>query len=205
MVRKVGFFGALLLLVPMAASAQVIIGNLPQNNDGTQSAGVNDQRQKAHRFTMGADSFFAGDLTLRLRNYDAFDEAIVELRDFSGSNTTPGNNVLLTFSAPNPGGSDIMNYTFTPDAFFQLSANTTYWIVVRGVGGGSFDWMASSPGITPTGEATWNSTSFTSNGGSSWSNSSILNSFEFQAGIPAPGALALLGLAGLASRRRRRG
>lgn len=173
--KQVCLWGALMLLVPMCASAQTILSNLPPSNDGTQSAGTNDLRQKGHRFTMGADSFFAGNLILRLRNYDAFDEVIVELRDFSGDNIIPGGNVLMTFSAPDPGGADIMNYTFTPDSVFELQASTTYWLVVRGVSGGSFDWMASSPGITPTGEATWNSTSFTSNGGSTWSNSSIVN------------------------------
>ncbi len=202
--RRTVLLAAALLLAPVgAASAQVIIGNMPQTNDNTQTADIDNLRQKAHRFIMQSDSLIAGDLILRLRNYDTFGEITVELRD-SMSSTAPGGNVLLTFNAATPGGLGIFDYTFTPTSFFELQPFETYWIVVRGDVSSSVDWMASSPSVTPTGLAQWGSSSFTTNGGGTWSNSSILTTFQFNVGIPAPGAIALLGLAGLTTTRRRR-
>ncbi|HRQ64668.1 MAG TPA: choice-of-anchor R domain-containing protein [Xanthomonadaceae bacterium] len=160
------------------ARATPILGNMPPDNDATQTAAINDQRQKAYRFTIGPDSLVAGDLILRLRNYDAPGEAIAELRD-ANTDTAPGSTVLLTFVAPPPGGGGIDNYTFVPQDTFVLQASTTYWIVVLGVADGAFDWMASNPGIAPAGLATYGSSSFTSNGGSDWGSSTLLTTFAF--------------------------
>ncbi|MCC5823687.1 MAG: hypothetical protein LAT64_10860 [Phycisphaerales bacterium] len=204
MLQQMLVAGAGAAILSVTASGQVIFGNYPPSNDGTQSAALGELRQKSFRFTMGADSLGAGDLMLRLRNFEATDQVIVELRDFTGSNLAPGTNTLLNFNAPTGGGADIADYLFTPDGSFTLQANATYWLVVSGGAGTSFDWMASSPGIAPTGLATFGSTSFTTNAGGTWTNSGIINTFEFRV-IPTPGVLAMAGAAGLIAGRRRRG
>lgn len=204
MLQQMLVAGAAAAIFTVTASGQIILGNYPQTNDNTQSAALGELRQKAFRFTMGADSFGAGDLVLRLRNFEASDQVIVELRDFTGSSLIPGTNTLLSFSSPTGGGADVADYLFTPDGSFTLQANTTYWLLVRGAAGTSVDWMASSPGIPPTGLATFGSTSFNTNAGGSWTNSGIINTFEFRV-IPTPGVLALAGAAGLIAGRRRRG
>jgi hypothetical protein len=173
----------LILMTALAAAslarAEPILGNMPPENDELQTAGINHMRQKAYRFEIGSDSLVAGNLILRLRNYDMPGEVIVELRD-SNTESVPGSTVLLAFVAPPPGGEAIDNYTFVPQDDFVLEADTTYWIVVLGVDGGDFDWMASNPTIVPAGLATYGSSSFTTNGGPNWSDSNILTTFAFE-------------------------
>ncbi len=157
--------------------AEPTLGNMPPSNDAVQTAGINDFRWKAYRFEMGADSLVAGNLILRLRDYDVAGEAIVELRD-SNTDIVPGSTVLMTFAAPPPGGASIDDYTFVLQDHFLLEAGTTYWIVVVGVPGPGFDWLASDPGIVPTGLATYLSTSWGFAG--TWQASEVLTSFVFE-------------------------
>jgi hypothetical protein len=164
-------------MTPVAGAA-VILGNLPPTNDNTQSAGLNDLRRKAFRFVTGTEDLEAGHLRLRLRHFDQPGELIVQLRD-GGTTSEPGAHVLLSFVAPAPGGAAIGHVTLVPEARFVLEAETHYWLVALGVAGGSYDWMASEPGIVPVGLAVHETTRFTFDGGKTWVESSVLSSFDF--------------------------
>lgn len=197
----------LALFAGSMAGADVLIGNYPPTNDSTQSADVDNLRQKAIMFTMPAGSSYdITSITLRLGNYiTPGDGAILELRDHTGVNTAPGATVLGMFTAPLSNSSAIGDFVFSPVGTITVLPGTAYWIVARGVDAAtSYDWKGSSPGKTPTGIATYGSNLFTSNGGTSWSNSSIINTFQIDGVIPAPGTAALLGLGGLIALRRRR-
>jgi len=168
-------------LAPASVHAETILGNLPPANDDTQFAQHSNLRKKAKSFTMPAgESTNIGNLTLRLRNYTTAGEVVAELRNDSGDPQIPGDTILLSFEVPPPGGEDIQDYILTPSDSYTLQAETTYWLIVYGIDGGSFDWMASDPGITPTGIASFLNAHFTTNGGSIWSSSSIINSFELK-------------------------
>lgn len=207
--HSISFFAVLWL--HGTGAAQVIIGNYPPANDTNTTAAVTDLRNKAISFVMPAGpNIDVGNLIVRLGNYDsAADSPTFQIRDHTGSTTAPGTNVLLTMLAPAPGGTAIQDYTFTPGASFSLVGGTSYWLVAVGVAGGSYDWRGSSPAITPTGIATYGGQSlFTTNAGTSWSNSATINSFQLNAAaIPEPGSLALAFAAAstLAVWRRRRG
>jgi hypothetical protein len=204
---KLSLVLALLLIGPSTLSADLIIGNLPATADTTLTAQVNNLRLKAIRFTMGNEAMQVTDLTLRLTNYDVTGEVIAQIRDFTGSTLNPGTNVLLNFNAPTPGGAGTIEYLFSPSSTFTLQANTSYWLFVGGVAGGNFDWRATTT-QNYVGPAVYGSGSFTTNGGTSWSNSASRNYFELNgtAPIPEPGSLLLLGVIGCClgfSRRRR--
>jgi hypothetical protein len=198
---------ALLAAVPFAA-AQPILSNYPPTNDTNTSADIDNLRWKAMSFSMpAATNATVGDLTVRLGNYAvATDIPIFEIRDHTGSTTAPGPNVLLSFNAPPPGTATIQDYTFTPASTFTLTGGTSYWILMRGADAAtSVDWRGSSPAIVPTGIATYGGQSlFTSNGGTSWANSTTINSFHLEV-IPEPSMLGLagVGIIALTARARR--
>ena len=181
--RRFVFPLVLLAAAPFAA-AQPILSNYPPANDTNTSADIDNLRWKALSFSMPASqSATVGNLTVRLGNYaSAADIPVFEIRDHTGSTTAPGPNVLLTFTAPPPGTATIQDYTFTPASTFTLAAGTSYWILMRGADAAtSVDWRGSSPAIVPTGIATYGGQSlFTSNGGTSWTTSTTINSLRLE-------------------------
>src|SRR5690606_12692770 len=96
--------------------------------------------------------------------------------------------------------------SLTTSGSFTLQAGTSYWFLLDGPAvSNSLLWHDLSPNTAPTAASgiTYNGYRFSSNGGGTWGSSSIFNGVELRA-VPAPGALALVGLGGLAAARRRR-
>lgn len=188
-----------------SASATVVIGNLPAANDGTSSALLNNLRIKALSFTMPAGpGYFLDNVVVRLRNYEAGEAVFVQIRADDGTGN-PGATVLADLVVPTGVGAAATDYTTTPSGSVSLLGGATYWVYVAGSATSSFDWTASSPGIPPTGVATFGLNRFTTNGGSTWTNSTIINSFQVNGTlIPTPGTLAVLAGLGLVAGRRRR-
>ena len=191
---------AILFVVGAAASvatADVIISNHP-GNDLSQSAGINgDTRTKGMGFEMPGLAYFLDDVVLRLNITDTAVVPVIEIFSDAGG---PGAS-LITLNNPGSFTPGIGDYTFTPAGSFTLQASTVYWIVASSANS-VYDMKASSPSQTPTGVAT--------HVGATWgtyppqSSSGILVTYFIDATpVPAPSSLALLGLGGLALRRRR--
>lgn len=182
-----------------ALAQTTIISNYP-GNDATQSAGINDSsRTKGMGFTMPSGLGYTLDaVTLRLEITDTAVSPVIQI--FSDAGGVPGA-ALTTLDNPGSFAAGIGDYAFTPSSSFTLDADTSYWIVASS-SLSTYSWKASSPAETPTGLATHLGATFGAFPPSS--SSGILNTYFVDATVvPAPGSLALLGLAGLAVRRRR--
>ena len=165
-----------LVLVLAASNAQAIelISNL-DGNDASQSADLDELRNKGMGFTMPGDEYVLDSVTLRLETFGANVLPIVEIWDDNAGN--PGA-FLVLLNNPVFAASGIANYDFVPPAAFTLSPNTTYWIVAYGQAGGDrYDWKASSPAVLPTGLATHAGAKFDTNGPPPTNNSSIICSY----------------------------
>lgn len=200
--RKALVGGAVAALAAMAgqAGADILISNLP-GNDGSQTAGINaSSRTKGMGFEMPAGTdYFLDEVILRLDISDVNIVPMIEIFDDSGG--VPGSSLTVL---DNPGSFSlgIDNYSFTPSGSFTLQAGESYWIVASSAVG-TYSWKASSPSQTPTGIATHTGATFGAY--PPRSTSSILTTYEMVGTVvPAPGALAVLSLGGLAVARRRR-
>lgn len=188
------------LTVSATALAQTtIISNHP-GNDGSQTAGINDgSRTKGVGFAMpGGLDYTLDSVTLRLDITSVDIAPLVEI--FSDAGGAPGAS-LTTLMNPGSFSLGIDDYAFTPTSSFTLEADQSYWVVASSTLG-TYNWKASSPSETPTGLATHIGATFGAY--PPVGSSSILTTYFVDATVvPAPGSLALLGLAGLAARRRR--
>jgi hypothetical protein len=156
------------------AQAIELISNLP-GNDASQSADLDELRNKGMGFTMPGTQYTLDNVSLRLETFGANVAPIVEIwDDVAGNPGAP----LVTLVNPVFAASGIANYDFTPPGTFTLSANTTYWIVAYGQAGAArYDWKASSPAQIPTGLATHAGAKFDTNGAPPTTNSSIICSY----------------------------
>jgi hypothetical protein len=166
---------ACLAAQPLRAQT-VLISNLP-GNDASQSADLDELRNKGMGFTMPAGpNYILNHVTLRLETFGAV-QPIVELWTNVGG--VPGAPIeTLTNPTFNPSG--IASYDFTsPSGTTILTAGTGYWIVAYGVAGAAqYDWKASSPAQTPTGLATHLGSLFDTNGPPPTTNSTIICSYS---------------------------
>jgi hypothetical protein len=162
-----------------APTYALTFGNLPQTNDNTGSS-ITSTQLKTVSFTLPVGQNYTLDnVILRLQNYEIGDVPVVQIRNDVGS-ADPGTTVLAVLANPSPQGTGIFSYTFTPSSSFTFQAATQYWLYVT-TSAGVYNWMASSPGITPTGFANFGAYRISSNSGSSFNASSTLNSFEINA------------------------
>jgi len=157
-----------------SAQATELISNL-DGNDGSQSAALSELRNKGMGFTMPGEQYRLDSATLRLATSGPNTVPIVEIwNDVGGVPGAP----LVTLINPTFAASGIANYDFIPPGNFDLSPNTTYWLVAYGQAGADpYDWKASSPSVTPTGLATHAGAKFDTNGAPPTTNSSILCSY----------------------------
>lgn len=156
------------------AQADELISNL-DGNDASQSADLDELRNKGMGFTMPGAQYNLDTVTLRLQTFGPNVAPIVEIWDDQGGN--PGAR-LVTLINPVFAASGIANYDFIPPGTFVLAPNTTYWIVAYGAAGADrYDWKASSPAQTPTGLATHAGSRFDTNGAPPTNNSSIICSY----------------------------
>jgi len=137
------------------ARADLIIGNLPGNNNTFSNIG--EGLTAAMGFTMGSSSYSLTDakvvLTLSaVTASPASSENAPLLQLWSDTSGAPGAS-QLTFTNPSLSNGTALTFTFTPSTAFTLQANTSYFLYLTSsnAAGAYFNWVGSSPAVTPTG------------------------------------------------------
>lgn len=199
---------AMILIAAGAATAEPILTNLPGSSSGTgTNLGVGTDltdRTKGVGLTMGAQSLQFVSMDVLISNTGA--DAVLGGGIFSSAGGNPGA-MLASFSGINvASGTDAAIFSLTVDGGFDLLAGQSYWFVLDGPSvSNSLLWNSLAPNAAPTPSGvTFDGYRFSSNGGTTWGNSTIFNGMTINAVVPAPGVLAGLGLAGLVGARRRR-
>lgn len=191
-----------LLAVSIApAHAEMILGNLPQDNDNDNNH-ASSIVWPAVSFLMGSQDFNLNSAQLRLVYPDGA-APVLELHTDSAGNPGP---LVASFNTPPRQSNDPTTYTFSAGSAFTMQANNKYWLLLRGANTSIFNWMGSSPGKTPTspgGVATFGEYKLSTDSGSTWQTQSqvpiALSSFSIDGtlqtvAVPEPGSLALTAL-----------
>jgi hypothetical protein len=198
------------LLALQSASAVEIISNFPGNDatstfmnaptGGANGGGVHDS--KAAGFTMTGE-YTLDFVTLRINYFDTLSVPMVQLYTGATSPTV----LVETLTAPVP-VVGMSNVVFTSSGS-ALSNGTIYWVLVwnNAPTANSFQWMASSPSVTPTGSgATHFGYRFSNGPPPPVGTSTTFNTYSVNAtAVPEPASFIALGLGGalLLLRRRR--
>lgn len=185
-----------------AARADILSDNLSSTSGGVETTTGN--RWLATSFGTGAASAYTLDsVTLLLANTSTGIAGSARLDLYSQSLLAPGS-LIGSLVSPASYSTSLANTTFTAASGLSLSANTTYWVVLKGTSG-SFDWSWTSAN-TGTGAGYQNTWGETDDAGASWYTYDLfptqirVNATPVGASavVPEPGTLALL-LAGGAS------
>lgn len=145
-----------LFLFKEGATAGIIIGNYPPTNDGLFStiAATSGRLSKAAGFSLPAVSNYILDsIKLRLDVNDPSSTVSFSLYGDIGGN--PGGSVLASFTT-RALVEGIGDYSLAPDHQIELQSLHTYWIAATGISPtvDGVTWLASNPGLDPTGIAT---------------------------------------------------
>ncbi len=206
---------AVLLGAGGAASAEVIIGNLPNSPSdtglGTIITGA-ETRSKAVGFSTPAGTpyeLLSATFVMTFEGDSAEPGATPQVALWSDAGGNPGAQLAVLTNPGSLGTKDF--YTFTAAAPIALDPSTTYWMLVNGAptntdpATDAFYWNSVSPSVTPAGVAGFDGYRFSSTATPPTGSSSVFNNFEIEARlVPAPASLAMLGFIGAAGARRRR-
>jgi PEP-CTERM motif len=180
-----------LLVSALIANADTISSNLSNATAGTEVASGNTWLTAS--FGTGTSSDTLSSVTLLLSNPIA---GVAEVDLYSNSLLQPGSLVGTLFS-PSSYSTGLSNTTFSSNGL-TLSANSTYWLVLKALSG-EFDWAWTSDNTgTGTGfQGTWGSST---DAGAAWYTYAVYPT-QFSvpttaAAVPEPGT-GLLAIGGL--------
>lgn len=140
---------------------KTIIGNL---NTNTLFSGVeiDTQWQRAAGFTMGADDYDLLEISLNISQLDGVSlAAVLDVGLYSNSVNDNPETLLVRFEPKTTTGQPglFRQITLVPDSSpfrsFRLRAFTSYWLVVRAHGNGTYWSYPVGPHTDPEGVATW--------------------------------------------------
>ncbi len=188
-------FLASLFFAAIPAQATVVLTNL-SGPDSLAANFANTTGRRADVFTVGAQDIAVDSVTLRLSGYNTITGDIARLGFFldDGSGTNTGAQVGDYLISPTSSSGSTGSFTFTPSGTLQLAADNTYWMTLEYLAGDFFQWVGSSPAVSPTGTgATYVQAKFSGNGGASYANATGALKFQIDGTlVPEPSRMLLL-------------
>lgn len=190
------------------ARADVVVNNLDQPYAGGGTIDGEFNLASATRFTVGAGLWQVNSFAIQVVEGSSFspDQVRFEVRTDAGP--APSTNVLTTLSTSSEINGQVINHPYTPDAPLTLAAGN-YWLVAVPTDPFAIYYWSVTGSAADHGTDGWSIGDFnlsSGDGGTTWNaNGAEPGMFSIDATrVPAPGAAALLGLAGLLSTRRKR-
>lgn len=198
----------LFALAAPLAQADLVVNNLDQAYSGGGTIDGEANLASATRFTVGAGLWQINSFAIQVVEGSNFspDQVRFEIRTDAGP--APSTSVLTTLSTNSEINGQVINHPYTPDAPLTLAAGN-YWLVAVPTDPFAIYYWSVTGSAADHGVNGWSIGDFnlsSGDGGTTWNaNGAEPGMFSIDATlVPAPGAAALLGLAGLLSTRRKR-
>lgn len=185
------------------AQSAMIVSTLTSTTTFAVSGNVTATAWKAQQFTTDAQAYALDQITLMLQSSsNANTTSPLEVSIFSDSSGEPG--VQLVSLTGNLTPSTPLNtrtaFSYTPTAPLNLTANTSYHILLRSSGSGFYNWGLPFNGtvnVTGPGTASANRESSNDSGGS-WTQNATPFFFSVEGtAVPEPSSALLVGLSSL--------
>jgi|688.fasta_scaffold963536_2 hypothetical protein len=193
-----------------SASAQagvltdVVLSNMGSDGNTTSlnfSGDVSGTNLAGSGFTVGASDFYLAAINVGVFGGGAITASIVNA---NGAN--PGSTVFASRTQAVSAVAQIVTFNFND---YQLTANQSYFVTLKGTNGDSWYTKSPAPGVFAPGGLTFISSRYSTNDGATWSDPETNFQIAYSgstvppAAVPEPALTSLLCLSGIALIRRR--
>ncbi len=185
---------AAMLLGQAAIAAPVALYDSINGSTASDSDSANNSTWLANQFNTDSASYELNSVVL---DFSAAPLGTIAVSIYSDNSGEPGSNLgTLT----NPGSVAAGSNTFTASGIPTLASASSFWVVLRGVGASTANWLYTSD--TPTGFGSSMNTNASGNAGASWAGLTSTSPYMMTVNatpvaVPEPSTWAM-GLAGLA-------
>jgi len=185
---------AAMFLGQAATAAPIALYDSINGSTSAGGEGANNATWLANQFNTDSASY---DLNSVVLNFSAAPLGTIAVDIYSDASGTPSTNLgTLT----NPGSFGAGSNTFTASGIPTLASASSFWVVLKGIGASTANWLYT--GDTPAGVGSSTNTNASGNGGASWAGLSSGSPYMMTVNatpvaVPEPSTWAM-GLAGLA-------
>lgn len=148
------------LLGQASLGAPIVLYDSINGSTSSGSDNANNGTWLANQFSTDIASYGLNSVVL---NFVAAPLGSIAVDIYTDASGTPGSNLgTLT----NPGSFGVGSNTFSATSIPTLASSSSFWVVLRGVGASSVDWMYTSD--TPSGVGSSTNTNASGTAGASW-------------------------------------